>query len=142
MPEVHRSALVSHSAEEMFTLVADVERYPEFLGWVRAARVHEADSVHQLASLEIEVAGLRRAITTRNRLDPGRRLEMQLVDGPFSRFSGAWEFHPLDSGCRVALTLSFGFDNPVLAAAFQRSFTRLAGRMVDDFCRRAEALHG
>lgn len=142
MPEVHRFALVPHPAGEMFGLVADVERYPEFLSWVRAARIHERDAEHQLASLDIEVAGLRRTITTRNALVADRRLDMYLERGPFRHFAGTWEFQPLDGGCRVDLTLSFAFDNPILAAAFQRSFTRLAGRMVDDFCRRADALHG
>ena len=142
MPEVNRSALVTHSPEQMYELVCDVEHYPSFLGWVRSAEVHEQDEYHQLASLEVSVAGVTRKFRTRNELAPGERLTMNLDEGPFRRFGGEWRFGDLGIGCKVELMLSFDFDSPVLAAAFNRGFVSVANRMVDDFCRRADALYG
>ncbi|MDT8408574.1 MAG: type II toxin-antitoxin system RatA family toxin [Wenzhouxiangellaceae bacterium] len=142
MPEVNRFALVPHSPEQMFDLVRDVERYPEFLSWVVAARVHEQSEHHQLASLEVSVAGITRQVTTRNELKPGEHLTLDLAEGPFRHFSGQWRFTDLGIGCRIELSLGFDFDNPVLVAAFSRGFVKVANRMVDDFCRRADTLYG
>lgn len=142
MPEVNRSALVTHTTEQMFDLVRDVEHYPRFLAWVRDAEVHEQDETHQLASLEVSVAGVTRRFRTRNELVPAERLTMNLDEGPFRRFGGEWRFADLGIGSKVELMLSFDFDSPVLAAAFNRGFVSVANRMVDDFCRRADSLYG
>lgn len=142
MPAVRRSALVTYSPEQMFDLVRDVRRYPDFLGWVDAAAVHDESEQHQVATLELSIGGVSRRITTENRLVPGRRLEMKLCKGPFEQFEGLWTFAPLDGGSRVELALDFHFDSPFLAAAFNRGFARVADRLVDDFCRRAENVYG
>lgn len=142
MPEVKRSALVPYSPEQMFELVRDVEHYPNFLAWVTHAEVHEQADGQQEATLQLSIAGLTHSIRTRNELDPGRSLSMQMADGPFQRFSGRWNFGDLGIGCRVELHLGFDFDNPVLAAAFNAGFVTVANRMMDDFCRRAEVLYG
>lgn len=141
MPEVNRSALVSHSPEQMFELVRDVEHYPDFLSWVTDAEIHEQSPHEQLATLELAVAGVSRRIKTRNTLEPGQRLLMSLDQGPFQRFSGEWRFVDLGIGCKVELGLAFDFDSPILAAAFNRGFVAIANRMVDDFCRRADQLY-
>lgn len=142
MSSIRRSALVRYSPEQMFELVRDVEHYPDFLGWVHAASVEDEDDQRQIATLELSIGGVSHRITTENSLEPGRRLVMRLRSGPFREFGGRWSFSPLDGGSRVDLELEFSFNNPVLAAAFTRGFARVADRMVDDFCRRAEALYG
>lgn len=141
--EIHRTALVLHTAPEMFRLVADVERYPEFLSWCRAARLLERTESMQMASLEIALAGISQTFTTRNRLDPPETLAMSLVEGPFRRLSGEWRFQPLgEQGCKIGLMLSFEFANALLSAAFRRSFSGVADRLVTDFCKRAETIYG
>jgi ribosome-associated toxin RatA of RatAB toxin-antitoxin module len=80
-------------------------------------------------------------IATENDLIPGELLRLNLAEGPFKRFSGEWTFRDLGIGCRVALSLGFEFDSPVLVAAFSRGFVSVANRMVDDFCRRAERVY-
>lgn len=143
MPEIHRFALVPHSPAQMFDLVRDVARYPEFLPWVRAAEVHEDADQHQIATLDVRVAGLSRRFTTRNTLVKDEKLSMELEKGPFDDLSGRWEFRPLgNSGTRVSLDLSFHLPGSVLMLPFQRGFGRVADRMVDDFCRRADQIHG
>jgi len=141
MPEIQRSALVPFTPLQMFDLVRDVERYPEFLSWVTGAECFEESDTHQHAAIQVSIAGITRRIATRNDLVPGELLRLNLAEGPFKRFSGQWRFGDLGVGCRVELSLGFEFDNPVLVAAFSRGFVSVANRMVDDFCRRAEALY-
>ncbi|NEZ04153.1 type II toxin-antitoxin system RatA family toxin [Wenzhouxiangella sp. XN201] len=142
MPEIHRSALVPYTPDQMYGLVRDVESYPSFLGWVRSAEVHEEDQQHQLATLEVALGGLVRRFTTRNTLVPGERLIMQLERGPFEELGGEWSFRPVGEGCRVGLDLRFSAAGSILLRPFQRNFSRMADRMVDDFTRRAERVHG
>ena len=141
MPEIQRSALVSYTPMQMFDLVRNVERYPEFLSWVVDAEFYEDEPTYQYAWLEVSVAGVSRRITTRNELIPGELLRLNMAEGPFEQFSGEWHFSDLGVGSRVQLSLGFEFNNPVLAAAFKRGFVSVANRMVDDFCRRADALY-
>ena len=143
MPEIHRFALVSHSPAQMFGLVCDVARYPEFLAWVRKAEIHEQTDTLQVATLDVRVAGVSRRFTTRNALVTDHSLSMALERGPFEDLAGKWEFKALgEHGTRVSLDLSFHMPGSVLMLPFQRGFGRVADRMVDDFCRRAEQIHG
>ncbi|AKS42206.1 type II toxin-antitoxin system RatA family toxin [Wenzhouxiangella marina] len=143
MPQVHRFALVAYTPEQMFALVRDVARYPEFLPWVQAAEVHEDAEDRQVATLDVRVAGIARRFTTENLLVPDQSLSMRLKNGPFDELAGRWEFKALgQEGARVSLDLRFSLPGSVWMTPFQRGFERVADRMVDDFCRRAERIHG
>ncbi len=142
MTEVHRFALVEYTPEQMYELVRAVPRYPEFLPWVKRAEVHEEDHQRQLASLEVSLAGLRRRFTTENLLIYPQRLDIRLRSGPFEELSGCWNFQPLAHGARVSLDLNFRLTGSAWMLPFRRSFERMADRMVDDFCRRAERVYG
>lgn len=143
MKVIERNALVRHAPQRMFALVRDVEAYPEFLSWCSGARVLSDDGTEQVASIEISIAGFHQRFTTRNRLDPPGALDMHLEEGPFRRLEGSWRFTPIgEEGCRVALRLEFEVANRILAMAFEPSFSRVADRLVDDFCARADAVHG
>jgi ribosome-associated toxin RatA of RatAB toxin-antitoxin module len=142
MPEVHRFALVPYTPEQMYDLVRDVARYPDFLDWVRSAEVHDEDGGMQLATLEVRLGGLMRRFTTRNELVPGERLSMRLQQGPFDQLSGQWLFVSLGGGTKVSLDLTFRLPGSMLLKPFQRNFGRMADRMVDDFSRRAETIYG
>lgn len=142
MPEVHRSALVPYTPAQMYGLVLDVGRYPEFLPWIRSAEVHREDEQHQLATLEVQLAGMVRRFTTRNTLVPDEALLMELDRGPFEDLGGRWQFAAAGEGCRVSLDLSFHVGGGLLLRPFQRKFSSMADRMVDDFTRRAHQVHG
>jgi ribosome-associated toxin RatA of RatAB toxin-antitoxin module len=141
--EIRRSALVLHPAMDMYRLVQDVPAYPDFLSWCVEADVHEQSAEHQLATLVVKVSGVSQTFTTRNRLVPGERLTLSLVDGPFSRLAGEWLFEPLGSdGSKVTLTLGFDFSSKVLSSAFRRGFAHIADRLVADFSKRADQVYG
>lgn len=143
MQEIVRSALVLHTPENMFGLVSDVGRYPEFLSWCTAAAVHRASPDEQVASLTVRIGGVSGRFTTVNRLVPGARVDMRLESSRLFRdLRGHWAFEPVGPGCRVHLALQFEFNNRIAAAAFTRGFARVADRLVADFCARADQVYG
>jgi len=141
--EIKRTALVLHSAMDMFRLVRDVPAYPEFLSWCVKAEVHEQTPEQQLASLMVKISGITQTFTTRNRFVPGERLTLSLVEGPFKQLSGEWLFEPLGTaGSKVTLLLGFDFSSRMLSSAFRRGFAHIADHMVNEFCKRADVVYG
>ncbi|MEE8340421.1 MAG: type II toxin-antitoxin system RatA family toxin [Xanthomonadales bacterium] len=141
--EIKRTALVLHSAMDMFRVVQDVPAYPEFLSWCLGATVHEETAECQLASLKIKVGGIVTSFTTRNRFVPGERLTLALVDGPFSHLAGEWQFMALgEEGSKVMLSMNFDFSSSIISSAFRRGFAHVADKLVRDFSKRADAVYG
>ncbi|HEV8106855.1 MAG TPA: type II toxin-antitoxin system RatA family toxin [Burkholderiales bacterium] len=142
MKRITRSAIVEHSAERMFTLVDDVESYPRFLPWCRAAKVEERTAVSVQATLSVGMRGLRQTFSTRNELHPPEAMEMRLVKGPFRHFAAAWRFKPLSAqACAVEFSLEYEMAGP-LARILEPLFDHIADTMVDAFTRRAGELYG
>ena len=88
MHKVQRSVLVPYSAAQMFDLVADVEKYPEFMPWCGGAEVQTRDEHGMQASILISFAGMKQRFTTRNTHVYPDRIDLELVDGPFSSLVG------------------------------------------------------
>ncbi|MGD8378016.1 MAG: type II toxin-antitoxin system RatA family toxin [Gammaproteobacteria bacterium] len=143
MRTIHRSALVPYTPDEMYGLVNDVERYPEFLPWCRSARIEGRQENQIEASLELARGGVHKWFTTRNRLTPGERIDIELVDGPFRRLAGAWQFQSLNGeGCKVVLDMRFEIANPMLGMMLGPVFHQVCNSMVDAFIRRARDIYG
>jgi ribosome-associated toxin RatA of RatAB toxin-antitoxin module len=141
--KIARSALVEHSAAEIYALVEDIESYPRFLPWCLEARVLERNPGSTKATLVIGMAGLRQSFTTRNENRPAEAIEMRLVEGPFKRFSAAWRFSPLAGrACRIDFSLEHEFSSRTLAKLLEPLFDRIANGMVDAFVRRADQVYG
>jgi ribosome-associated toxin RatA of RatAB toxin-antitoxin module len=128
---------------DMFRLVQDVPAYPQFLKWCTAAEIHEQSAEHQLASLSVKISGVAQTFTTRNRMVPGERLTLSLIEGPFQHLKGEWLFDQLgEEGSKVSLVLSFDFSSSVLSTAFRRGFARVADHLVLEFSSRADEVYG
>jgi ribosome-associated toxin RatA of RatAB toxin-antitoxin module len=139
MTKIHRHALVRHSAARMYGLVNDVASYPRRFAWCDSARVLEVSDTHMLARLELRVAGIPVAFTTRNTLEKPTRIGLHLVDGPFSELEGQWRFHTLaEDACKVSLDLDFTVAGKLVGGALAVAFGSLGDLMVDDFCREAD----
>lgn len=139
MPSIARSALVSHSAADMYALVCDIESYPDFLPWCHAASVAEQSQTHQVATVSIDkrMQGVR--FTTRNKLEADSAIDMELVDGPFRQLSGFWRFKPIgDAACKVELSIDFEFKSRVLAGLLGPAFSKICDSMVAAFVQRAD----
>ena len=142
MKRIARSAIVEHSAAQMFALVDDVESYPRFLPWCRAARVEERTAASVQATLSVGLRGLRQTFSTRNGLHPPEAMDMRLVKGPFRHFAAAWRFKPLSAeACTVEFSLEYEMAGP-LARVLEPLFDHIADTMVDAFTKRAGELYG
>ncbi|GLO60112.1 ubiquinone-binding protein [Vibrio sp. MACH09] len=142
MPQVRRSALVSFSAEQMYKLVNDVDRYPEFLPGCSGAKVLEASDSAMVASVDVSKAGISKTFTTSNSLQKSNAILMELVDGPFKSLKGGWYFTELDeSACKVELKLDFEFSSKLIEMAFGKIFNELTSNMVNAFTQRAKQVY-
>ncbi|MBC7603367.1 MAG: type II toxin-antitoxin system RatA family toxin [Ramlibacter sp.] len=146
MKTVHKSVLIWFSAEEMFALVTDIARYPEFLPWCDTTKVLSQSETAMKAQIGIAFGGIHQSFTTSNEHVPGREVKLKLIEGPFSQLDGQWKFIPVGGpeqrACRVELDLNYGFDNPALRALVGPVFDKIAASMVDAFVKRAEDVHG
>jgi ribosome-associated toxin RatA of RatAB toxin-antitoxin module len=139
MKRIARSAIVEHSAGEMYALVADIASYPSFLPWCSEARVEPVDG-RERATLTAGLRGLRQSFTTLNENRPGQSIDMRLVEGPFRHFSAAWRFRPLGAdACSIEFILEYEFASRALGKLLEPLFDHIADTMVDAFKRRADA---
>lgn len=138
-----RSALLPYPAQTLYDLVNDVARYPEFLPWCSATEVLEVSEVQMLARLVVAKGGLSQRFVTCNQLLSGQRIEMNLVEGPFTQLHGVWEFKTLgDKACKISLDLSFDYAGPLVRATLGPLFTQASNTLVDAFCQRVKQLNG
>jgi ribosome-associated toxin RatA of RatAB toxin-antitoxin module len=146
MKTVHKSVLIWYSPQEMYALVTDVNKYPQFLPWCDHASVVDQDTGGMTAEVGISFSGVRQTFTTRNLHTEPSRVDMQLVKGPFSKLDGQWNFHPLGDGsqraCKVELLLNYGFENAVLGKLVGPVFDKIAANLVDAFVKRAQQVYG
>ena len=150
MKTINKRVLIWYSAQEMFSLVADVRQYPNFLPWCDHATVHEQHDDGVTAEIGIAMGGLRQTFITRNQHLAGPRIVMSMLDGPFSSLDGEWSFSSLagpggtsaPKACRVGLSLRYGFSNSGLAKVVGPVFDRISDSLVDAFVKRAEQVYG
>ncbi len=141
--QIHRSALVAYSDQQMFELVNDIEAYPQYMDGCVGAEVLERSAAEITARLDLNKLGMRYSFTTRNHLTPPVSMDMGLVEGPFKRLKGMWTFKALsDSACKVSLALDFEFSSPLVAKAAGKWFESVANELVDGLCRRARQVYG
>jgi ribosome-associated toxin RatA of RatAB toxin-antitoxin module len=142
MQVVERSALVTYTAAQMFALVNDVARYPEFLPWCVGARVEDVSAVERVAALKVARGVLQTEFTTRNTLQQDAQIHMKLMHGPFRDLVGEWRFEPIGArGSRVNFRVEFEFKNRLSARAFNAVFESLCGTIVDAFVVRAQTVY-
>jgi len=140
MREVKRSALVAQPPSRMFALINDIESYPRFLPWCTHARVRSRTEREIVATIGVKRGPLHGEFTTRNELEPDKRILMHLVEGPFKTLEGQWLLTPIGSdGCRVELTMRFAFRNALSAVMFESKFAETVGSLVDAFVARSRA---
>ncbi len=143
MREIRRSALLPYAPAQVYALVADVERYPEFLPWCTSARIIARANDEVTVTLGLSSGLARASFTTRNRLVPDRALTMSLVDGPFDNLEGRWDFTPIRAtGARADLHVAFATHGVIGALALGPAFEAACNHLVDTFARRARQVYG
>lgn len=143
MPGINETRRLPYAAEQMFDLVADVDRYPEFLPWVIATRVR-SDSEHELvADMLVGFKALREKFTSRVHKDWPREIRVHYVDGPLRDLDNRWTFRPLeDGGCEIEFCVEFSFKNRMFEMLAGQYFDRAFRKMMAAFEARADELYG
>ena len=146
MKTVKKSVLVGYTPQEMYQLVTDVARYPQFLPWCSQVRILSTEALGMTAEIGIAFGGIRQSFVTRNTHVPGSQVRLQLVRGPFSQLHGLWDFLPIGEpgqrACQIQLSLNYNFDNFVLSKLIGPVFEKISNSLVDAFVKRAEQVYG
>ena len=133
-----------HAPEQLFDLVADIEKYPEFLPWCIGARVRSRRETVVIVDLIIGFKGIRESFTSRVTLDrPMMRIDVAYLDGPFKYLNNHWIFRPAGEGaCEIDFFVDFEFRSRLLQSIIGALFNEAVRRMVTAFESRAAALYG
>jgi coenzyme Q-binding protein COQ10 len=134
--------VLPYSPEQVFELVADIERYPEFLPWCIGARIRERQPNLVVADLIIGFKMLREQFTSRVALDPPRKIDVTYAEGPFHHLNNRWIFEKVPEGCRIDFFVDFEFNSRLLQKVIGALFGEAVRRMVGAFEKRARELYG
>lgn len=140
---VTRSAILPYSDQQIFSIIADIPSYPEFLPGCKNVEILQNSDTEVVATLQIVHKALKITFTTKNFMEPNSLISMQLQDGPFSALSGAWKIIGLGNGAsKVELSLDFAFSNPITHKLFGSLFESVSKSQFDAFQQRAKQLYG
>ena len=147
MPSHEENRILPFAPEQMFAIVADIERYPEFVPGCDALRIVDYQKVGEIKRLTAEMVVsfqvLRERYTSSVTLDPEHgKIEAHHLKGPFHHLDTVWRFAPHAGGSEVNFRIDFAFKNPILSAASRLVFDKMARKMADAFVARAQAMYG
>ncbi|MFE0014722.1 type II toxin-antitoxin system RatA family toxin [Mesorhizobium sp. NPDC059054] len=147
MPKFEATRRVSHSPDQMFALVADVEKYPQFVPLcealaVRSRRERDGRTV-LVADMGIGYKAIRETFTTQVLLKPDERIiDVKYIDGPFKYLSNIWGFEPASDGCFVRFFIDYEFKSRILGAMMGTMFDRAFRMFSEAFEKRADVIYG
>lgn len=147
MPNHTETRLFPYSVSQLYELVADVGRYPEFLPWCTAARIIERGDGFFIAELVIRFKHITESYVSRVNLTPATTpdqpaaINVELVKGPFSRLDNHWRFTPTANGTELFFNLDFHFKTKLLDGLIGGLFNRASEKMVQAFSTRADELY-
>ncbi|UUX50194.1 type II toxin-antitoxin system RatA family toxin [Nisaea acidiphila] len=143
MPTHAEKRAVPFSPQQLFDLVADVQRYPEFLPWCVGARIRKREGNLIVADLIIGYKMIRERFTSKVTLSPERnRIDVEYADGPFKYLNNHWVFEAHDHGCMIDFYVDFEFKSRMLQKIIEVFFNEAVRRMVAAFESRAYELYG
>ncbi len=140
MPSHSESRFLPYRPERLYDLVADVEKYPEFLPWCLTVRVLERSETAMSARMTVGFRVLRESFTSRVTLEPKSLITVEYLEGPFRYLRNCWEFQEEGDGCRLHFDIDFEFRSRVLRMVMEPVFTNAVRRMVIAFETRARVL--
>lgn len=142
MPKHSEQATLPHSPEQVFAVVADVERYPDFLPWCRGARVWRGvDEAVFEAELAIGFGVFYERFRSRVHLRPCESITVSYLRGPFARLVNRWRFSPTADGCLVDFFIDYECAPGLLRIALNSAFSKAVREITAAFKSRASALY-
>lgn len=149
MPSFQTVHKVAHSSEDMFALVADVEKYPEFVPLCEKLQVRGRKDLGEgrevlVADMTVAYKLFRETFTSRVTLEPAnRRILVEYLDGPFRHLENVWTFKPLgEDACEVGFDITYEFKSRTLSALMSAMFDRAFRKFSDAFEARADVVYG
>jgi coenzyme Q-binding protein COQ10 len=143
MPRHSETRFLPHSAPQMYALVADVGRYPDFLPWVIAMRVRSDTPTETVADMIVGFKGLRESFSSRVLKEPEARITVDYLDGPMRHLHNEWRFTSTETGgSRVDFMVDFAFRSTLFERMAGQMFDRALRKMIAAFEARADALYG
>ena len=142
MPHHREVRSLPYSAQQMYDLVVDVRRYPEFLPWVIAMRVRGDSATETIADMIVGFKQLREQFASRVVKASPHRVEIDYLDGPLKELHNVWIFTDTDTGCSIDFEVSFAFKNRVFQALAGQFFESALRKMINAFETRAHQLYG
>ena len=133
MPTHAEQRVLPYTPEQLFALVADIERYPEFLPWCIGARIKERQPNLVVADLIIGFKVFRERFTSRVVLDPPRKIDVTYAEGPFRYLDNHWTFERAPEGCRIDFFVDFEFKSRLMQKVIEVLFSEAVRRMVGAF---------
>ena len=142
MAHVFHEVIEPYSIEQMFALVNDIARYPQFVPDCIATGIISKQDNYLTAFIEVEKLGFKKSFTTINQINEPHSIDMALLDGPFKHLKGRWEFTELDGQkSKISLNLNFEFNNKLMSAVFTPIFKEVMTNMVNAFSQRARQIY-
>ncbi len=142
MPRHHETRILPYTPDQIYSLVADIERYPEFLPWCKSARIVSKSKDKVIADLIVGKGPFLETFTSEVTFAPPRAITVTYRSGPMSHLSNAWLFKPKGKGsCEATFDLDFDFRSPLLRAAMGLFFEKALTKMVAAFENRANNLY-
>lgn len=134
--------VIAHSPEDLFTLVADVRKYPEFLPWCLASRIRSETEERMVADLIIGFQMFKERFTSFVDLDrDALEIHVEYAEGPFKYLKNEWKFNTHPDGCEIDFYVDFEFRSRLLQTVIESLFTEAVKRMVRAFEGRADTLY-
>ena len=139
---IHTKKVVSYSSFQMFDLVDNIDDYPKFLPWCDQSLVHSRSNKEVEASLIVGLRGVKKTFSTRNILERPRKIEIQLIDGPFRSLNGLWSFNDINKRqSEIQLNLQFEILISPLSHIFDSFFEQIVNSQISAFEDRAKDLY-
>ena len=143
MPRHNETRRLPYTPEQMFDLVARVDRYPEFLPWVTAVRVRSDSDTQMVADVIVGFKGLRESFTSRVEKQRPAHIRVDYLEGPLKHLHNDWKFRPDgEGGCLVDFCVDFTFKSRVFEMLAGQVFDRALRKMINAFEERAVRLYG
>ena len=134
--------VVSHTPGQLYALVLDVQKYPQFLPWCLAARVKSQTESELIADLIIGFNMFRETFTSYVEFDSDKlEIDVRYAEGPFKHLTNNWKFLPHEDGCEIDFYVDFEFNSRLLQSVIETLFTEAVRRMVRAFEARADKLY-
>lgn len=142
MPAHHEKRVLPYSAAQLFDLVMDIERYPEFLPWCVGARINEQGASDLSADVIVGYKMFREVFSSRVHFKKNKEIEVEYLKGPMRHLHNKWAFKDVKGGCEVDFYVDFSLTSKLFEGIVEQFFQLALAKMINAFEKRAGKIYG